>query len=90
MYDTANIIDFNPPATTDTITTTTTVQNYCSSCNTWYYGWPHAHTCWHIHTDDRDEARELQAWLDGFTQGRALSAKNLAVIRKKLREFCGE
>ncbi len=64
----------------------------CVSCNQWYFG---HHICpsatnWFPTLTATDEVAELKAWIDGFTEMRKLSQKNLARIRAKLREFVDE
>ena len=80
--------DWQPVANANNTSTVTITSNYCPSCQQYYYGQFHA--CAYYYPALPSELERLKGWLDGFTEGRALSTKQLAVVRKRITEFCGD
>lgn len=87
---TANSLLGGSPSTTDSFANQLYTQNYCCSCDTWYYGYHHCSR--HVRTvvvpSTATEAQLLKAWIDGFlAAGGKLTEAKLRKIQKKLENF---
>ena len=102
MNTASNIVQFDTTTTTastggiewvDASTSTVTIQNVCGNCGQSYMGYHECLPYWSWYPSypavQKDEARELKAWIEGFMDGRKMTERNLKKIQDRLKEFLG-